>query len=522
MQTMTFRRAAARVLPLLMLASLTALAQDASQVLRTSVSFRTLKNSVKLDEEQRLRVEALEAKAREATAAGRHGDALRHYSHAMAILRNQPWTPARALGAALQIKPDRVVVDPGDRVELRLTQIFALEEPLAGKLAGSLALVPLKDGRPDASATATELRSVEGIDPDFAARPSVAATIPDLADGPYQLSLTLRPAGGEPVVKTTSLLITRKARAESAALKARAAVVAAELQKKDRQTLLREIPAVEYRATLVSLADAGQIAVERLDLRGELAMAASVLEGLAKGDDPLRAMRGDVRWAYRSEVDGELQPYRFYVPTKYDPAKKYPLVVALHGMGGDENSYFTFYDNGVIKREAEARGYLVACPKGRGPASMYLGSAERDVLDVIAAMKRDYSVDPDRVYLTGHSMGGYGTWLLAANNPEIFAALAPVAGGAMAPVMLKLGLIAHIPQYVVHGDADPTVPVEESRKVVRAVEKLGGKVKYVEVPGGNHVDIVVPAMKDTFDWFDAHRRQPKGAAKAAGGNSQER
>src|SRR5215211_1150352 len=113
MQTMTFRRAAARVLPLLMLASLTALAQDASQVLRTSVSFRTLKNSVKLDEEQRLRVEALEAKAREATAAGRHGDALRHYSHAMAILRNQPWTPARALGAALQIKPDRVVVDPG-------------------------------------------------------------------------------------------------------------------------------------------------------------------------------------------------------------------------------------------------------------------------------------------------------------------------------------------------------------------------------------------------------------------------
>ncbi len=240
-----------------------------------------------------------------------------------------------------------------------------------------------------------------------------------------------------------------------------------------------------------------------------------MLDKLARGEHPLRTVRGDVHWAYRSAVDDTLQPYRFYLPTNYDAKRKWPLIVALHGMGGDENSFFTNYDNGVIRRLAEERGYLVVCPKGRQPASMYLAAAERDVLDVISEMKREFSIDDNRVYLMGHSMGGYGSWSIAVNNPDLFAAIGPIAGGGMPQTVLRLKSIAHIPWIVVHGDKDPTVPVEESRKMVKAGKELGIEIKYLEVPGGNHSNIVVPAFKDIFDWFDTHRRQPKAAVKAA-------
>jgi predicted peptidase len=252
--------------------------------------------------------------------------------------------------------------------------------------------------------------------------------------------------------------------------------------------------------------------VERADVKGAVVNASATLDRIEKGEDPLRASRGDIQWAYRSAIDDMVQPYRFYIPANYDAKKKWPMVVALHGMGGDENSFFAGYDNGAIRRVAEERGYVVVCPKGRGPYSMYLAAAERDVIDVINEMKRDFSIDDDRVYLMGHSMGGYGSWSIAVNNPDVFAAIGPIAGGGTPFSRPKLKAITHIPWVVVHGDNDPTVPVEESRKMVKAGKELGVEIKYIEVPGGNHGDVVVPAFKDIFDWFDAHKRRPKAAA----------
>ena len=73
--------------------------------------------------------------------------------------------------------------------------------------------------------------------------------------------------------------------------------------------------------------------------------------------------RGDSRRAYRSAVDSTLQPYRPFIPESYDASKPTPLVVALHGMGGDENSLFDTYANGLLKREAGRAGFLVVCPR---------------------------------------------------------------------------------------------------------------------------------------------------------------
>jgi carbon-monoxide dehydrogenase large subunit len=93
---------------------------------------------------------------------------------------------------------------------------------------------------------------------------------------------------------------------------------------------------------------------------------------------------------------------------------------------------------------------------------MYRGAAEQDVLDVLAEVKRDYKIDAKRVYLMGHSMGAYGAWSIAMNHPGLFAALGPISGGGNPAGLEK---IKAIPQYIVHGDNDKTVPVAQSRAI---------------------------------------------------------
>ncbi|MGE0128557.1 MAG: prolyl oligopeptidase family serine peptidase [Blastocatellales bacterium] len=502
------RFSAALIFALSLFLARPALSQDAGQSLFLSVGFRSLKNTAQMSEEKRKLIEELEAKARAATSNQKYGEAIKHYSHGMALMRNQPWTPSTAMSTALQMKLERVVFDPGDAARITISQIFTLDEAIAGKLGGSISLK-------DKQSVEKELKSLGEVEPDFIKSVSIEAAIPDLADGDYQLALTLKPKEGEPVVKSAAVRIARGLNAQAAALKTRAASVAAKLNESKKDDLLLAMPAVEYQASMIDLVNTGQLPVARTDVKAALANASALLDQIAKGEHPLRAKRGDIHWAYRSAVDDTLQPYRFYVPTNYDAKKKWPMVVALHGMGGNENSFFAGYDNGLIRRIAEERGYIVACPKGRQPTSMYIGNAERDVLDVIKEMKREFSVDDDRVYLMGHSMGGYGSWAIAVNNPALFAAIGPIAGGGMPQTILRLKAITLVPWIVVHGDKDPTVPVSESRRMVKAGEALGIKIKYIEVPGGNHSNIVVPAFKDIFDWFDAHKRQPKGAAKAA-------
>ncbi len=506
-------RLSAVVLALLMLAAFPAFAQDAGQVLQLSVGFRTLKNRLPMSDEKRKEVEALEAKARTANNDKKYGEALKHLAHGFALMRNQPWTPTAALIAGTQAKLDTVIFDPGDPVKMTLTQMYTLDEPIEGKLKGALSIAVTKDGKQE---TLNELKQLSNVEADFTKPFSVEAAIPDLPDGSYEIVIKLFPKTGELIYKSTSIRIARDVNVQAGLLKTRAKMFREDLEKKLQIELLVVLPAVEYGASMIDLVNAGELPVARTDLKAAITEANSLLDKIAKGENPLKSNRGDIHWAYRSAVDESLQPYRIFVPANYDKSKKWPLIVALHGMGGDENSFFTAYNNGEIKRIAEARGYLIACPKGRAPASMYFGTAEKDVLDVLKEVKREFSIDDDRVYLMGHSMGGYGSWSVAVNNPDLFAALGPIAGGGQPFVMMGLKKIAHVPWIVVHGDKDPTVSVEESRKMVKAGKDLGIEIKYIEVPGGDHSNIVVPAFKEIFDWFDAHKRQPKAAAKAAG------
>jgi predicted esterase len=492
------------------------LAQDSGQVLRVSVGYGTMKNTpsvmAKLTPEAKAEVEKLGEMARAANSEARYGDALKHLYHAMALMRGTEWTPARALTSALTVKLDRAMLDPADKVAIRIGQMYALDEKLSTKLSGSISLLKSKGDE-----TVKDLKKLDSLDPDFIAHPlSSEVVIPDVEAGNYRVVVRIEAAGVEPIVKYATVHIERGLAADFAAAKARAAKIQESLKTKNRDGLVAAVPSADYRLSLFELARAGEINFDRIDFRATLKEATSMLDTLEAGNDPFAARRGEFKKAYRSKIDSTLQPYQVFVPAGYDKSKAFPLVIALHGMGGDENSYFQAYAQGAFKVEAEKHGYLVACPKGRKPASMYIGDAEKDVMDVIAEMRRDYNIDPDRIYLTGHSMGGYGTWSVAMNHPEVFAALAPVSGGANNPAAMSK--IAHIPQLVVHGDTDPTVPVERSRVMVAAGKKLGAEIKYIEVPGGDHGSVVAPTFKDVFEWFDTHRRKT-AEAKAAGAAS---
>ena len=480
---------------LLLLAAVSLLAQDAGMSLRTSVGYRTLKASRALSDEQRAEADRLEALARQASAAGKYGEAMRHWYHGMAVMNGAAWTPALEFASSLQARAERSVAAPGQTIRVRLIALYpsdrAAEEPLT-------AAVVLRSS----GATLAEPHRIRPV----AIPATLAVRIPDSVSGDQFLEVRLSGAQGE-VDSNARSSFTKAVPIHIADLEGPAARLRSKLG-----ALRSESPAIPTAAYVLDLFDRaqrGDLNPHRIDFPARFGEAESIADAIAGGRDPLAGRKGNLYKAYRSPVDNTLQPYRLFVPDQYDAAKPAALVVALHGMGGDENSMLDGYA-GALPKHAARLGFLIAAPKGRDSASMYIGAGEKDVLDVLAEVRRDYQVDPSRIYLMGHSMGGYGTWSIAMRHPGIWAALGPIAGGGNPGGMTA---IRHIPQYVVHGDNDKTVPVSQSRTMVEAGRKAGAEIKYVEVPGGGHGDIAIPNFGPMFDYFAAH---PKPQAAPAG------
>ena len=241
---------------------------------------------------------------------------------------------------------------------------------------------------------------------------------------------------------------------------------------------------------------------------------------------------GFYRLAWRDEVDGSPQFCRAYLPGGYDRSKKWPLVVNLHGYYGDNPVYVRWWsvdDRHLVSDNEYAghRGVIYMQPHGRANTT-YLGLGDQDVMRAIREAKERFSIDEDRIYLTGESMGGWGTWNVATRHPDLFAAIAPIFGGSdyhstyPEAVLAKLdpldrffaektdsswamaeGLL-NVPILVHHGDADRAANVDYSRYGVRMLQRWGYDVRYIEMPGYQHEDLNL--TRDTIDWFLEHRR----------------
>ncbi len=211
----------------------------------------------------------------------------------------------------------------------------------------------------------------------------------------------------------------------------------------------------------------------------------------------------DLHLTFRSTVDDTEQPYRLYVPSAYDGKTLRPLVVALHGTGGTEATMFEKYGEGRIKTVAEKHGVLVVSPLARG-ATEFRGIGEHEVLCVLAEVRKHYRIDPERIYCTGHSMGGTGSAYLALHHPELFAAVAPLAAAYSFPWLAVNG--KHVPFWWMLGGKDYPPYLVGVHAGADKMIALGQKTKIQVLEGRGHGDWVADAFDEVFAWFLQHRR----------------
>lgn len=229
-----------------------------------------------------------------------------------------------------------------------------------------------------------------------------------------------------------------------------------------------------------------------------------VVENTKKGKDGLDGITGLFERPYYSHYDKALDSYIIYLPTDYDSAKNYPLVVLLHGYGGSVYVERAATENDALMNNCEEKDVILVCPNGRHKLPYeyggYMNKSMEDVLQVIEDVKVNYTIDTGRIYLTGLSMGGYGTWNISSKHPEIFAAIAPLCGYGEDDIDLQQ--LVEIPVYAFHGDQDATVSNRITISMVNSLKNLGGNVTYLELKGYGHNiwDYVYEEM-DLLEWF---------------------
>ncbi len=219
---------------------------------------------------------------------------------------------------------------------------------------------------------------------------------------------------------------------------------------------------------------------------------------------------------------GELLNYRLLKPLDYDPAEHYPLIVFLHGAGerGADNTSQLKHGMKVLC-SAEIRQefpcYVLApqCPTDQRWAEVDWSIREVEMpektsvplaltFELIDQMIEHAAIDPSRIYLTGLSMGGYGTWDAISRRPHFFAAAVPICGGGDPRVAETL---TKTPIWCFHGAADKVVVVGKSRDMVDAIKKHGGEPKYTEYPGVGHNSWTATYKNDElYQWLFSQRR----------------
>lgn len=498
--------------------------QAPPSVMYARVAYMTLRATTNPQGELKDTLTALERDLSDALRLGKTGDARRLLAKGTALLGGTPWTESLEYARSLVLRTDRTITDSSKPCVVRLEQIYspsiALTRSLSARVSvGKRAQAPSGAAAPGTRAgqapdtVVKEFGTLAPVGRDLRDAPFVMELdLGGIEDGTYRLRVEVLDADQVLGSATLTMAALRGLDGRLSRLSSGAAAVP--------ETLRAEVlNPVEYVRTV----NLSRISLGAMDLAKELSVAEAALAAGTSGRDPFAGRTGDIKRHYASKSAGEILPFRIYVPTRYDKTRAMPLIVALHGLGGSEDSFFEAYEK-RLPLLAEQRGYIIAAPLGYRPDGFYgwgVGEAppdmatrqlqersEQDVMDVLARVRQDYRIDENRIYLMGHSMGAIGTWRLAAKYPNIWAAVGPVAGSGAPATVEKMGAI---PQVVVHGDNDPTVPVAGSRTMVAEMKRRGVDVQYIEVRGGNHNSVVAPNLEAIVAFFDAHTKASRPA-----------
>jgi predicted peptidase len=220
-------------------------------------------------------------------------------------------------------------------------------------------------------------------------------------------------------------------------------------------------------------------------------------------------------------ANGLRMAYRIFVPDPKQRVRALPIVIYLHGAGGIGNDNLRQIRGGNtngthvwIAPQAQARhpAFVVApqLPNGhRWDARGADGIAPYAslVIELLGSLAREFAVDLDRVYLTGQSLGGFGTWDLISKRPELFAAAVPLCGEG---IPSQAQAARNLPIWAFHGAKDEVVPVAGSREMVAALRAVGSAIKYTEYPDvGHDVWTTAYVKRDLADWLFAQKRSSR-------------
>jgi predicted peptidase len=211
------------------------------------------------------------------------------------------------------------------------------------------------------------------------------------------------------------------------------------------------------------------------------------------------------------KMDYESLKFRFHGNKRTSGKKRYPILIFLHGRGsgGSDNEKQL---NGIVRNFANGRFHdknpsFIFAPQCPDDNKGWRGEYLEDVIGLLKTAVKDLPVDEDRIYITGLSMGGFGTWSALAKAPGLFAAAVPVCGGGD-PRTAKA--IKDIPIWTHHGVADAVVSVEFTRRMVEALKKEKGNIKYTEYDEASGVkhDAWTPCYSnpEVFEWMYEQRK----------------
>jgi pimeloyl-ACP methyl ester carboxylesterase len=357
---------------------------------------------------------------------------------------------------------------------------------------------------------------------------AIPVSLADLADGKYQVLVKLTDSGNS---ATAELEIIRDAfQTQWQHFRQLEALVTAQKEKATHPNDWANV-AVGLKSIAKMFRDCdapGNFALYSGKITSDLAQLQTQADSLQKGSNPFAHATGQFLRGYFSGIDGSLQAYAIRVPVNFTFDKPIPIVINLHGY---DPSFSAWEDNPFLQGFNAAAGerYLLVNPFGRGN-TMYQNIGEADVLEVLAEVRRLYSVDENRIYLTGGSMGGAGTWHIGLSYPDLFAAIAPIMGPTellfwtglkpeqLSPVqqfifernsaLFKAENARNLPVFCNHGVRDDIVPIEQSRKIVQRLRDLGYPIHYQEHPAAAHGSFPPEMDSAIYDGFEPLNREP--------------
>ncbi len=485
-------------------------AQALTSITSLYVAYSSRKVTANPTGELKAKLDSVDRDLQVASRLGQTSQVRRLLAKGTTLLAGRAWTDVADYNSSLLLRTDHSMSDSDAPLTVRLEQLYAPSLELTRALSARATLSARPPGAaPTAPPTVVKaLGTYDAVSRDLRDSPlAMEFDVRGVPDGRYNVVVEVldstRTLGTATlnIVLRKGLDVTIRA-LETAATKAPTPLRAELLFPVDR---LRKV-------------NQGALEIRSWDAPRDFAAADSVRLAVSAKRDPFANRTGDIKRHYMLDSAQEVMPYRLYVPTKYSPKTPIPVIVALHGLGQTEDSFFDAYGR-KLPQLAEQYGYILVAPLGyrvdggygSGVASPPTDPAARrsaalselDVMQTLAHVRALYNVDANRIYLMGHSLGAIGTWKMAAKFPDVWAALGAFSGQGSP---MTMPLMKHLPQFVVHGDNDPTVNVRGSRTMVDAMKANGVDHVYIEVPGGNHSNVVEPHFEAMMKFFETRRK----------------